>query len=114
MEGAFPAAELVLGEEPEARVVGFVVVGNAEPDRVGGRLVFQAGPGYLDMLNEGAPDPSRVARVQDHADRLQFLSNTGTGSDLPRYSTGSPTRRSVTLTYDGVMEPPSCRRSAGD
>src|SRR5690349_19724527 len=32
-----------------------------------------------------------------------FSSSTGTGSDLPRYSTGRPTRRSVTLTYDGVM-----------
>jgi len=32
-----------------------------------------------------------------------FTSSTGTGSDSPRYSTGSPTRRSVPVTYDGVM-----------
>ena len=50
LKGAFPAAELVPGEEPEAGVVGFGV-SNAEPDRVGGRLVLQAEPGYLDMLN---------------------------------------------------------------
>ena len=50
LKGAFPAAELVPGEEPGAGVVGFAV-SNAEPDRVGGRLVVQAGPGYLDMLN---------------------------------------------------------------
>ena len=71
LKGAFPAAELVPGEEPEAGVVGFVV-SNAEPDRVGGRLVLQAEPGYLDMLNGGIPDPSRVARVQGQADRLQL------------------------------------------